>query len=119
MLHEALEQVAAAAQGIDGVYLIAMDGMEVARSGDPGDFPLEFMAASYADIMRKLEAAGKEADIEAPTELLVTTAGRKLIFRTVTAEYGLLAVVAPGGISGRVRYELIKAARLLRPELES
>jgi len=118
MLNDALKQAANAAEGIEGVFLVAMDGMEVARSGDPGDFPLEFMAASYADIMRKLEAAGKEADIEEPTELMVTTAGRKLIFRTVTAEYGLLAVVAPGGIAGRARYELGKAARILRPELE-
>ena len=118
MLSDALKQAAAAAEGIDGVFLIAMDGMEVARSGDPGDFPLEFMAASYADIMRKLAAAGKEVDFEAPAELVVTTSGRKLIFRAITAEYGLLAVIAPGGLTGRARYELGKAARILQPELE-
>ncbi|MBD3869371.1 MAG: roadblock/LC7 domain-containing protein [Acidobacteria bacterium] len=118
MLNDVLKQAAAAVQGVDGVFLVAMDGMEVARSGDPGDFPLEFMAASYADIMRKLEAAGKEVDFESPAELMVTTSGRKLIFRAVTPEYGLLAVVAPGGITGKARYELGKAARLLRPELE-
>ena len=118
MINDALQQAAAADDGIDGVFLVAMDGMEVARSGDPGDFPLEFMAASYADIMRKLEAVGKEADFDLPAELMVTGSGRNLIFRTVTPEYGLLAVVAPGGILGRVRYELGKAARILRPELE-
>jgi predicted regulator of Ras-like GTPase activity (Roadblock/LC7/MglB family) len=119
MLNEALKQAAAAEYGIAGVFLVAMDGMEVARSGDPGDFPLEFMAASYTDIMRKLEAMGDEVAFESPAELVVTTAGRNLIFRKVTPEYGLLAVITPGGILGRARYELGKAARLLQPELES
>ena len=119
MLDDALKQAVAAAEGLEGVFLIAMDGMEVARSGDPGDFPLEFMAASYADIMRKLAASGKEAGFEEPSELTVTTPGRKLIFKTVTSEYGLLAVVSAAGILGRARFELDKAARALKPELES
>ena len=118
MLDDALKQAAAAAEGIDGVFLVAMDGMEVARSGDPGDFPLEIVAASYADIMRKLEAAGHEAEFDPPEEMMVTTRGRKLIFRSVTPEYGLLAVLSPRGILGRARFELVKAARALRPELE-
>ncbi len=117
MLNDTLKEAAASVAGIDGVFLVGMDGMEVARSGDPGDFPLEFMAVSYAGIMRKLEAAGKEAAFEPPSELVVTTAERKLIFRMVTADYGLLAVVGPGGITGRVRWELMRAARTLRPEL--
>jgi len=119
MLDDALKQAASASEGIEGVFLVGMDGMEVARSGDPGEFPLEFMAASYADIMRKLAAAGKEADLEEPSELMVTTAGRKLIFRTVNAEYGLLAVLSSSGILGKARFELGKAARTLKPELES
>ena len=77
MLNEALKQAAAAANGIDGVFLVAMDGMEVARSGDPGDFPLEFIAASYADIMRKLEAAGNEVAEMKDLRLVEPSPGRR------------------------------------------
>ncbi len=117
MLNEALERAAVRSAGIQGVFLIAMDGMEVARSGDPGEFPLEFIAATYADLMKRLISCSREADEAVPRELMVTSAGKKLIFRTVTPDYGLLAVLGQDGLTGRARYELLRAAVALEPEL--
>lgn len=119
LLNEALRKATIASAGMEGVYLIAMDGMEVARSGDPGEFPLEFMAASYADLVKKLIAGAREAGQSDPLELVVTSAGKKLIFRTVTPEYGLLAVLGEAGLTGRGRYELLRAALALEPELST
>jgi hypothetical protein len=48
---------------------------------------------------------------------MVTSAGKKLIFRAVTPDYGLLAVLGQDGLTGRARYELLRAAVELEPEL--
>jgi predicted regulator of Ras-like GTPase activity (Roadblock/LC7/MglB family) len=117
VLNEALERATVTSAGIEGVFLIAMDGMEVARSGDPGDFPLEFFAATYADLMKKLISSSREADEATPRELMVVSDGKKLIFRAVTPDYGLLAILDRDGLTGRARYELLRAAEALEPEL--
>ncbi len=119
LLNETLRKATVGSAGMEGVYLIAMDGMEVARSGDPGEFPLEFMAASYADFMKKLTAGAREADQPDPVELIVTSEGKKLIYRSVTPEYGLLAVLGADGLTGRARYELHRTALALEEELSA
>ena len=117
MLDEALKKATVKSAGVEGVFLIGMDGMEVARSGDPGQFPLEFIAASYADLMKKLIASSHEAGQSTPDEFMVTSSGKKLIFRAITPEYGLLAVLGEHCLTGRARYELLLAAHSLEPEL--
>lgn len=118
MLEQTLERAAGTVEGIRGIWLIAMDGVPVAGTGDPGDLPLEFIQASWADLLKKAGNANREAELDPPTELVMTCPTAKLVMRAVTGEYGLIAVLAPDGNLGRTRYELLKAGVELRPELE-
>jgi predicted regulator of Ras-like GTPase activity (Roadblock/LC7/MglB family) len=117
MLEETLERAAGVVEGIRGIWLIGMDGVPVAGCGDPGDFPVEFIHASYADLLKKAGNANREAELEPPAELMVTGSDMRLVMRAVTPEYGLVAVLAPDGNLGRMRYELLKASLDLEPEL--
>lgn len=118
MLEQTLERAAGMVEGIRGIWLIAMDGVPVAGTGDPEDLPLELIQATWADLLKKAGTANREAEMEPPTELLMTCPNLRLVMRAVTDEYGLLAVLAPDGNLGRTRYELLKAGIELRPELE-
>jgi predicted regulator of Ras-like GTPase activity (Roadblock/LC7/MglB family) len=117
MLEEVLGKAADAVHGALGVHLISLDGMPVASSPDPGGDPIDVVAASWADLVKKISAANEETDWEPPEELIMTCPSFKLLFRSITPEYALLAVLERAGSLGRARYELIKAAHTLRDEL--
>ncbi len=117
MLDDTLANVKAAVQGARAVLLVGMDGMIVAGKGDDADLPWDLVVASYADLVRRAIGFHQEAGVDAPAELVVTSASAAIVFRAVTAEYALLAVLPPGGSLGRARFELRKAAGQILPEL--
>jgi predicted regulator of Ras-like GTPase activity (Roadblock/LC7/MglB family) len=119
MLEEPLKNAAAAVEGAVSVHLIAMDGMTVASVTRDGaaEVPLDLVAASYADVCKKVASAHREAEWTSPVELMVTAESFSVLFRTVGPEYGLLAILRPDGSLGRARFELLKAADALRDEL--
>lgn len=118
MFDEVLNSVREQAEGVRKVLLLGADGVLVAGAGhrDPG---WESLAASYADLARRTARLHGEADLPAPEEWVVSCAASSFVLRLVTAEYLLLAEIEPGGILGRARFELRKAASRLLPELES
>jgi predicted regulator of Ras-like GTPase activity (Roadblock/LC7/MglB family) len=117
MFDETLAKVKAAVAGARAVLLVGMDGMIVAGDGETGDLPWDLVVASYADLFRRIGSIHREAGIDDPAELVVTTPAATLVLRAVTPEYALLMVLAPGGSLGRARFELRKAASQVQPEL--
>ncbi len=117
MLDETLAVVKASVAGARAALLVGMDGMIVAGKGDDGDLPWDLVVASYADLVRRTASVHREAGIEDPVELMVTSAGASMVFRAVTPDYALLVVLPPGGAIGRARFELRKAAARILPEL--
>jgi len=118
VLDETLAGVAAAVEGARAVLLVGMDGMVVAGKGEDDDLPWDLVVASYADLVRRVGSVHREAGIGSPAELVVTASDATLVFRVVTPEYALLAVLPPGGSLGRTRFELRRAASRILPELE-
>lgn len=117
MLEEILGRAAEAVHGAVGVHLIALDGMPVASSPGGGGEPVDVVAAAYADLSKKVADANRDAGWEPSEELIVSSPSAKVLLRTITSEYAVLAVLEPAGSLGRARYELIKAADALRDEL--
>jgi predicted regulator of Ras-like GTPase activity (Roadblock/LC7/MglB family) len=115
---EILQSLQDRLDGIRAVVLVDRDGMVVASVGKSGD-SLELIAASYMDLARRAIATHREGELGAPEELMACGAESSVVFRAVTGDYGLLAVVGPRGILGRVRFELKKVSARVRPELES
>ena len=117
MLESTLRRATDAVPGARGIFLMGTDGVPVAGAGGGGDLEMDVVTASYADLLRRIGEANREIRLDAPTELVVGCPGVKLVYRSVTPEYGLLAVLEPDGSVGRARYELLKASLALRPEL--
>ncbi len=118
MLDETLANVKAVVQGARAVLLVGMDGMIVAGKGDDADLPWDLVVASYADHFRRATAFHREAGTEGPIEFVTSSASAAVVFRSVTTDYALLAVLPPAGSLGRARFELRKAAGLILPELQ-
>jgi predicted regulator of Ras-like GTPase activity (Roadblock/LC7/MglB family) len=117
MLDEVVNGALEATDGAVAVLLFDKDGMIVARRGPAEGPSWELIAASWTDLLRRVEAANREAGREPPTELIMVSAGFTLVMRPVASGYALALALGPEGIVGRARYELAKAAERLRPEL--
>jgi predicted regulator of Ras-like GTPase activity (Roadblock/LC7/MglB family) len=118
MFDDRLREAREAIPGARAVLLVDSDGMVVVAAGDgPGD-SLELLAASYADLARRTADANREADLEPCNEMTASGAAGAVVFRAVNADYGLLAVLGPGSLLGRARFEVRKLAARVAPELE-
>lgn len=104
--------------GLRAVVLVGMDGVPVATSGTAPGRADELVAVAYADLARKAARASSEASHGGVEELSLRCDEAAVLFRAVTAEYALLAILDPQAGLGRARYELTLAALALRPELE-
>lgn len=113
-LHEVVERVS----GARVAALIGMDGMIVSRAGDADAVPLDLFVATYADLVRRADRSATECGLSSTQEMIVGTEAGTMVLRVVTGEYGVLAVLAPGGSLGRARYELQRTAYGLRDSLE-
>jgi predicted regulator of Ras-like GTPase activity (Roadblock/LC7/MglB family) len=115
---EVLEAVRQGAEGVLSVVLAGLDGVVVASTKASGDGPAaDVLAASFAELYRKVGAACRDAGLTAPDELTFGGEGTTVTLRAVTPEYVLLALLGPPAIPGHVRFELRRAAGRLRPEL--
>lgn len=104
--------------GVRWVGLIGLDGVPVAQSGGASEVPVDELAASYADLIRRIAATHREVDVGPPSEVVMSSHDARIVVRTVTVDYGLIAILGPEASLGRARYELHKAALNLRPELD-
>jgi predicted regulator of Ras-like GTPase activity (Roadblock/LC7/MglB family) len=114
---DSLRDVKDSVDGVRAVVLVDRDGMVVSAAGDRRD-ALELIAASYMDLARRAMSAHREGGLGPADEMMLCGPEGSVVFRTVADEYGLLAVVGPEGILGRIRFELRKVGARVRPELE-
>ena len=117
MLEEIIGRAVGLVRGVRAVYLIGMDGVPVAGVGDLDGLPMEVITASFPGIVKKLQHLNAEADLEPPTEIMMTCPSARLVLRRVTDDYGLIALLGPEGHLGHARYELLKASMEVRGEL--
>lgn len=117
MLDDTLKRIADPDLGFRGLYLIGLDGMPVAGSGPLDGLSVEDLVASYADLLRKVADCHRDVELGEPSEVVVSADGARVVLRTLTDEYGLMAVLDGEAILGRARHEMTRAARELAPEL--
>ena len=114
------EVLQGALDGIEGarcVLLAGSDGMVVAAAvAKEGPAP-EVLAASLADLFRRVAEAHRDAGLVPPKEFTSGGGREQAALRAVTPQYLLMAVSDGVGSLGRTRFELRKAAAALRPEL--
>jgi predicted regulator of Ras-like GTPase activity (Roadblock/LC7/MglB family) len=117
VLDASLVRVLEAVPGVEAVALVDGDGMVVSVVGARRE-AMELVAASYADLARRAMGAHHEGDLAPPEEMMLAGAGGSVVFRSVAGDYGLIAVLGPRGLLGRLRFELRKAGATIGPELE-
>jgi predicted regulator of Ras-like GTPase activity (Roadblock/LC7/MglB family) len=117
MFDNVLNRVLRDVDGAQCVLLAGADGVVVAAAVAKGGPAPEAVAASLADLFRKVGAAHRDAGLAPPKEFTSgSTAGQSAV-RAVTPNYVLVAVLDRISSLGRTRFELRKAAALLEPEL--
>jgi predicted regulator of Ras-like GTPase activity (Roadblock/LC7/MglB family) len=116
VFHEVLGRVLAT-EGARCVLLAGFDGVVVAAVAGKGAPAPDVVAASLADLFRRVRAAHRDAGLTPPTEFVSGGSGGQAALREVASEYLLVAVLDERGSLGRTRFELLKAADLLEPEL--
>ncbi len=120
MLDDELAALQAVLPGVRAVVLVGLDGMIAAACPRDGGERVEWIAASYADLVRRSDAANREAGLEVSHELVAAAGDATVLFRRVTPDYGLLMLLDPQGSPlGRARYELAKTAARVLPEVSA
>ena len=117
MFDEVLNGLLAHVEGAQCVLLADLDGMVVSSAVVEDGPAADVVAASLADLFRKVDAAHRDAGLGPPKEFTSGGPAGHTALRAVTAQYLLVAVVDGVGSLGRARFELRKAAAALEPEL--
>lgn len=117
MLDDVLKELLERVEGCRAAFLLGLDGMIIAGSGEGGREAWELAAASYADLTRRAAGMNEEAGLGVPVELVVGSASGTLAMRMVRSDCAILVALAPGGSLGRARFELRKASERLQSEL--
>jgi predicted regulator of Ras-like GTPase activity (Roadblock/LC7/MglB family) len=117
MFNEVLNGVLTGIEGARCVLLSGRDGVVVASAVSPDGPAPDVVAASLADLFRRVAAAHRDAGFDPPTEFTSGGPSGQAAMRAVTGQYLLVAIVDGTGSLGRARFELRKAAAALEPEL--
>ena len=117
MFDEVLKTVLGEVEGAQCVLLASLDGMVVAKAVALDGPAPDVIAASLADLFRRVASAHRDAGLVPPTEFTSGGPSGQAALREVTAQYLLIAVLDGIGSLGRTRFELRKAAAALEPEL--
>jgi predicted regulator of Ras-like GTPase activity (Roadblock/LC7/MglB family) len=117
MFDDVLKNVLTTVAGARCVVLAGQDGVVVAAAvAKDGPAP-DVVAASLADLFRRVAVAHRDAGLVPPDEFTSGGASAQAALRVVTEQYLLVAVLDGPESLGRTRFELRKAAAALEHEL--
>jgi len=117
MLDEVLRHVLTTVEGAQCVVLAGVDGVVVAAAVAEGGPAPDVVAASLADLFRRVGQAHLDAGLLAPQEFTSGRGRAQAALLAVNAQYVLVAIQDGKGSLGRTRFELKKAAAALQTEL--
>jgi len=117
MLDEVLKRVLTDVEGAQCVLLTSFDGMVVASAVTSNGPVPEVVAASLADLYRRVGLAHGDAGLAPPKEFTAGGPSVQSALRAVTPQYLLVAVLDGIASLGRTRFELRRAAAALEIEL--
>lgn len=117
MFDEVLKHALDEIEGARCVVLAGADGMVVASAGDAEGPAPDAVAASLADLFRRVTVAHRDAGLAPPDEFTSGGNRERAALRAVSPQYLLLAVLGERGSLGRTRFALRKACAALQTEL--
>lgn len=118
MFTEVLRGVAERLDGVRCLLLVGRDGMVVASTGTAPRDESETLAATFVDLLRRIDKGHEECGLEGLREWITGLDDAWVVVRTVTPQYVLVAWTTTEALLGRVRFELRKAASAIEPELQ-
>jgi predicted regulator of Ras-like GTPase activity (Roadblock/LC7/MglB family) len=119
MLDDTLQRIREGVEAVRGAWLVGLDGIPVAGSAEESFSGADDLAATFADLFRKVRAAQADVGRAEPAELIVGDADGFVVIRAVTAEYALVGVVGERGSLGRLRFEFRKVSPEIAAEVEA
>lgn len=117
MIDEALRRVREGGGDVRAVLLAGRDGIVVTAVPPSDADASELIAATFAELFRRVREAHRDAGLAIPEEITTGGATGRVIVRAVGDEYLLLALLGEGAIAGKARHDLALAASAIVPEL--
>jgi predicted regulator of Ras-like GTPase activity (Roadblock/LC7/MglB family) len=117
MFDEVVKGLLGQVNGAQCVILAGRDGVVVAAAVAKGGPAPDVVAASLADLFRRVTQAHRDAGLALPTEFTCAGPEGQAALREITSQYLLIAVQNGIGTLGRTRFALLKAAEALETEL--
>jgi len=117
MFDDVLRRILREVEGTRCVLLAGIDGVVVASAVAPDGPAPDAIAASLAELFRRVADAHRDAGLLPPREFTSGGGGEQAALVAVTAQYLLVSVLDGIGGLGRTRFELRKAADTLQTEL--
>ena len=116
MFDEELQRLVSSVPGAMAASLTGLDGIAVA-STNPGNVPLEHIAAELTSAYRSVQVTNTGMDIGSLAQLMLLTEKYAMYLSSVTSEYYVLVVMSPDGSHGKARFEMKKIRHSLADEL--
>lgn len=118
MFKEALEIIVEKTYGSLGALIMGADGLAVEKffTDEAGDRNLDVVAAEFTSLVRSAGKSGKDLDLGALREIVVTLGNVTFVMRLFNEDYFVVLALKPDGNLGRARYELRKAELQLAKE---
>jgi predicted regulator of Ras-like GTPase activity (Roadblock/LC7/MglB family) len=113
-----MKQVAESLEGFRGMILMGKDGFAVERYGNM-EGELDNLVVELLGILKKLdqlvELSGDSSEVN---DLIIESREYNYFVKPLSEEYFVFMITARQEFSGKCRYQLSKAADLLRKELQ-
>ena len=116
MLKAHLQKLLGGVPEITGVAIVGQDGIPL-EILTRGEFDGNALAAEFADLVKGMNSRLTGAKMGSLSGMMVETPQHRIVIEPVAADYFLLGVVRPGGVTGRARFLLRKAGLDIAPEL--
>lgn len=115
---EILKELVEGVQGGIAATIMGMDGLTIQQYAS-NDYDVETVGVEYGKVIEEIKHASKVLNLGTVEDIIVATAGGKLILKMITPEYYIAFVLAETANTGKARYLLNKASARADKELSA
>ncbi|HUK90143.1 MAG TPA: hypothetical protein VLZ81_07060 [Blastocatellia bacterium] len=113
-----LSAITGRVEGAIAAIIVGIDGIPIERvaTGEDHELDIEIIATEFTTLLRRAMHTATDTELGQLQEMVLGTERAQFLLRPITPEYFLMIALAPGGNTGRARFELRKAQLALENE---
>ncbi|MFV1956897.1 MAG: hypothetical protein ACC669_03890 [bacterium] len=104
IFQDVLQEICAAATGIQGSVIMGMDGISIGEQIVDPDCNIQTVGIEYANAIKSIQNASKSLNAGEVQEVIIHTTSSVFILRLINPEYFIALALDPDGNCGKARY---------------